>query len=371
MMKKRPKFGTLPTMNMPQKSHHTKKPPPRAARSVVKDLPLKPANKWCYNSFSELCKRVHGLKSITEWNLQELKHRITLKKSNHLFLLPEVELMIDDSLGYTISIFGWHLAEDHDLCGNNLRSVTKITVSDLVKDLEKSYICPGVNLTERCHDVLPHVIPKLSGDPLFEDPGCSFPYEVFWRTQNCSVLLEEKDLQCDSCSRYSHRAEVVQSAKKKLDQPAHINSPISQTAPSRIKLTLQMQRLKCADLERQLKEMQTEIQKSSIEVDHELSKDIVTIFGQSDDVTPFVSLFWQQQKKLFSSTKTGVRYHPMLIRYCLSLAAKSPSCYEQLRNSNILVLPSQRTLRDYKNFIWPKRGFQDRVVEELQSLTNM
>ena len=154
-------------------------------------------------------------------------------------------------------------------------------------------------------------------------------------------------------------------------QPAHINSPISQTAPSRIKLTLQMQRLKCADLERQLKEMQTEIQKSSIEVDHELSKDSVTIFGQSDNVTPFISLFWQQQQKLFSSTKTGGRYHPMLIRYCLSLAAKLPSCYEELRNSNIQVLPSQRTLRDYKNFIRPKRRFQDHVVEELQSLTNM
>ena len=215
-------------MNMPQKNHHTKKPPPRAARSVVKDLPLEPANKWCYNSFSELCKRV-------EWNLPD---RIVLKKSNHLFLLPEIEPMIDDSLGYTISIFGWHLPEDHDLYGNNLRSVTKITVSDLVKDLEKSYICPGVSLTERCHDVLPHVIPKLSGDPLFEDPGCSFPHEEFWRTQNCSVLLEEKDLQCASCPRYSHRAEVAQSAKKrKLDQPAHKNSPISQTAPSRIKLS--------------------------------------------------------------------------------------------------------------------------------------
>lgn len=83
-----------------------------------------------------------------------------------------------------------------------------------------------------------------------------------------------------------------------------------------------------------------------------------------------MSLFWQEQKKLLSSSKTGVRYHPMLIRYCLSLAAKSPSCYEELRNSNILILPSQRTLRDYKNFIRPKRGFQDHVVEELQKLTN-
>lgn len=131
-----------------------------------------------------------------------------------------------------------------------------------------------------------------------------------------------------------------------------------------------MQRLKCSELERQLKEMQAEIQKSSIEVDHELSKDMLTILGQTEKVTPFMSLFWQEQKKLLSSSKTGVRYHPMLIRYCLSLAAKSPSCYEELRNSNILILPSQRTLRDYKNFIRPKRGFQDHVVEELQKLTN-
>ena len=44
-----------------------------------------------------------------------------------------------------------------------------------------------------------------------------------------------------------------------------------------------------------------------------------------------MSLFWQQQKKLFSSSRTGVWYHPMIIRFCLSLAAKSASCYEELR----------------------------------------
>jgi len=115
--------------------------------------------------------------------------------------------------------------------------------------LEKSYICAGVKPTERCHDVLPHVIPKPPGDALFEDPGPSFPHEEFWRTRNCAVLLEEKDLQCDSCSKYSHRAQLAQSAKKRnIDRPAHINSPISQTPPNRIKLTLQMQRLKCAEL---------------------------------------------------------------------------------------------------------------------------
>lgn len=37
MTKKRPTFGALPTLNMPQKSHNSRKPLPRAPRSIVKD----------------------------------------------------------------------------------------------------------------------------------------------------------------------------------------------------------------------------------------------------------------------------------------------------------------------------------------------
>jgi len=55
----------------------------------------------------------------------------------------------------------------------------------------------------------------------------------------------------------------------------------------------------------------------------------------------------------------------MIIRFCLSLAAKSSSCYEELRNSGILVLPSQLTLRDYRNFVTPSVGFNPKAVEEL------
>ena len=60
----------------------------------------------------------------------------------------------------------------------------------------------------------------------------------------------------------------------------------------------------------------------------------------------------------------------MIIRFCLFLAAKSLSRYEELRNSKVLILPSQRRLKDYRNAIRPQRGFNDEVVEELKSLTN-
>lgn len=113
--------------------------------------------------------------------------------------------MIDDSFGYIILIFGWRQSEDYDLYIINLRFVIKITVFDFVKDLEKSYICVGVKLIERCYDVLLYVILKFLGDVLFEDLGFLFFYEEFWRIRNCVVLLEEKDLQCDSCFKYFYR----------------------------------------------------------------------------------------------------------------------------------------------------------------------
>jgi len=62
-------------------------------------------------------------------------------------------------------------------------------------------------------------------------------------------------------------------------RPAHVNAPVSKTNPERLKLTLQAQRLRCAELEKELNEMREELRKSNIEVDHELSNDLTKILG--------------------------------------------------------------------------------------------
>ena len=53
----------------------------------------------------------------------------------------------------------------------------------------------------------------------------------------------------------------------------------------------------------------------------------------------------------------------MIIRFCLSLAAKSSSCYEELRNSGVLTLPSQQRLRDYRNAIKPREDFRRKLLK--------
>ena len=164
-------------------------------------------------------------------------------------MLPEFELMIDDSLGFTISVYGWLLSEDHEIHTTNLKSVCNITVSELLRNINSLYICPGVELFELSRNIVHHLIPK-SIDPLFIDNDGdfnSFPHKEYWRTHSCTVLFEHGE-KCSSCYQYSHRSELIHKAKQKLNEPAYLFSPVSQTAPQRIKLTLQMQRLKYAEL---------------------------------------------------------------------------------------------------------------------------
>ena len=57
-------------------------------------------------------------------------------------------------------------------------------------------------------------------------------------------------------------------------------------------------------------------------------------------VEHFISIFWK--------------------KFCfLSLTSKPKSCYEKIRNCNILRLPTTRLLRDYKNFITLHTGFPE------------
>ena len=80
---------------------------------------------------------------------------------------------------------------------------------------------------------------------------------------------------------------------------------------------------------------------------------------------PHMRVFWEQQRKMLAQKKFGRRYHPHIIRICLSIHAKSPAAYEELRDSGILVLPSEKTLRDYRNFFTPRAGFDPSNVERL------
>ena len=58
-----------------------------------------------------------------------------------------------------------------------------------------------------------------------------------------------------------------------------------------------------------------------------------------------------------------MRWHPLMIRWCLYLRHQSQNAYETARE--ILYLPSQRTLRDYTHYCKGDPGFSTAVDEQL------
>ena len=85
-----------------------------------------------------------------------------------------------------------------------------------------------------------------------------------------------------------------------------------------------------------------------------------------------MKLFSEQQKQFTKNiSATSNRYHPMFVRFCLSLASKLASAYDELRSNNVLTLPSCRTLGDYKNAIKPHAGINPAVIQELIKTTEL
>ena len=108
-------------------------------------------------------------------------------------------------------------------------------------------------------------------------------------------------------------------------------------------------------LKEQLQEMQDRIQEQGVCINKSLEEDIRKIMdGQNLNATPHMKFFWEEQMKLLQSASCGRRYHPQIIRFALSLHGKSPAAYRELRESGALVLPSERIIRDYKNY-FPQR----------------
>lgn len=57
----------------------------------------------------------------------------------------------------------------------------------------------------------------------------------------------------------------------------------------------------------------------------------------------------------------SMKWHPMMILWCLNLKLLSSSAYHALRTSGFIQLPSERTLRDYTHFMKAGPGFQKEI----------
>ena len=185
----------------------------------------------------------------------------------------------------------------------------------------------------------------------------------------------------DQCALY--RKNLLQmcsrdQAPSKTDHVAptsHINYRFLSTPQKigRIRELHRLNRLSVKKIRRLQSKIQDEMQRKAICIDESTNDDLVATMAEEENQVlssfpdgSFQRIFWEQQKKAAAvKNKHGIRWHPLMIKWCIYLRHMSGKAYETLRQSGVVLLPSQRTLRDYSHSVKAEPGFSQEVDHQL------
>ncbi len=203
------------------------------------------------------------------------------------------------------------------------------------------------------------------------------------RHNKCELLQVGAEKRCTICTRYRGMLRSTKSNHLKIStEDRRSTSRIAADSHVNYRFLRNEEciarchkiHVKYRNVLRKLARLRTKLSKSidtnGILVDKDTHNDLSTIVednsSSADPGNSFAKIFWEQQKKAASLTKSSsMRWHPLLIKWALYLRHQSSKAYEVLRESKCISLPSQRTLRDYTHFVKSTVGFSDDVDQQL------
>ena len=204
--------------------------------------------------------------------------------------------------------------------------------------------------------------------------ACIDPQSAAIRHGACELLLpcDSRSTRCKQCSsfRASLRVRSIRQ-KKRTEQQTDPSSSVPYSVLSKEELQTRLTNLHSEfhriqkQQDRLKQRLEAVVKMQGVAVDeqtHDDLKQIIRMEGSKlmEKTAPnsFQRVFWQQQMDAASREDArGMRWHPLMIRWCIYLRHQSQGAYE--------TLPSQRTLRNYTHHIKPTIGFSAGVVSQL------
>ena len=204
----------------------------------------------------------------------------------------------------------------------------------------------------------------------------NFRVMVILRAVDCMILFNQdvcmEQVICEICLGLQKKIYQHQARKERTSNaPAKDKAPLAACGAEKLQATVIADHIRLKDLEARLEKMKLQIAKHGVNVSKPLEKDLLAIMSNKNlDATPHMKFFWEQQMRLLQTNKMGHRYHPQVIRFALSIHCKSALAYKEIRQSGALILPSERVLKDYKNYFKPGAGIIKENIEELKEKTS-
>ena len=335
-----------------------------------------------------------GICLPSQWVDQPTTNKVVTCKLQHSHGQPTVtrSVTVNDDLTWHVRIHGQTLNTSKCVALKcfPVTIKTKIALNRLLKLVDSLNICAG-HPDDHFLDLADSRKGKFqsAGNSTVAFTDTYYPvslngkeYSRTIRTSACELLVHGP--KCDVCKKYRSSLRSLHSqwmsqlnanSGKHTAVSSHTNyrylrTPQRKERMSELKSEVKSKRKEVERLKFRLREV---TEQCGICVEKQLEDDLENIMKEKTDyirqqytTNSFHHLFWDQQlEALKVRDKRQVRWHPMMIRWCLSLKLLSSASYSALRSSNLLVLPSERTLRDYTHFIKAKPGFHPGIDEQL------
>ncbi|XP_078384471.1 uncharacterized protein LOC144666905 [Oculina patagonica] len=235
----------------------------------------------------------------------------------------------------------------------------KERVAIAINYVEKSSFCAGISLPlgESLQVYVPHIsstFKELEQETLAEEESKAY-------SLRCKVF----SLPGSKCSECRQLEKLHKTKLKRREKRVGIHVKCNKRYLSKEEVVLQLhqERKRRLNAEKREKYWRDKFHEESIEIESRDHDDLSSIFQglPKEKVPEEMACFWEQQKRILNTTsKRGYRWHPKIIRLCIDLYCKNPHVLDPLRE--FITLPSNRTIRFYKNKVDEKPGWNDQVL---------
>ncbi|KAK3929356.1 Sensory rhodopsin I transducer [Frankliniella fusca] len=194
---------------------------------------------------------------------------------------------------------------------------------------------------------------------------CRF-VETF-RSHLCLKVVQERTWRCSECKKmYGPLRRRISALEEAERHPHTSNKYLSERhmleKMEKLQKNLRNEKKKNSTLQERMAEM---IRKESVPVDNQMA-DVLTEILSNSNMTPAQSIFMQQQVKASQlRNASGMRWHPTMIRFALSVHLTSPAAYEMMRQTGMIKLPSSSTLFEYTHVEKVSEGIDETVIKSV------
>ncbi|XP_052131084.1 uncharacterized protein LOC127751486 [Frankliniella occidentalis] len=290
-----------------------------------------------------------------------VQNTVTVQRNLKVFASGAEELYVHNQL-LSLEEFTRDLDPPQPLAKDTVNNFVD-RIATIVNGIRKMEICSGYDDVKYQNAWSHCSLGEVDRNPFQE---CRY-VETF-RSNMCVRLIPNRKWRCCECAKmYKPLKRKSQSMAQEEANPHTKNIYLTQ---QQMLKKLQNQRTDLNNAKKKIYRLQERMQevlsKEGVQIDQSLSDDLLEILAQCESVSPAQSIFLQQQIKA-SQLKhaAGMRWHPTMIRFALSLHLTSPAAYELMRQSGIVKLPSSSTLFDYSHVKPVEEGIDKLVLESL------